>query len=86
MSTFLGEVIPWLNAVQTSLYEPTENVFLELHATAILCLPSGESMCPDATLCTALASALYSSVSEEDVLKRQLMVKFILFDFHYLHA
>jgi nuclear pore complex protein Nup107 len=45
-----------------------------LHATAILCLPSGECMLPDATLCTAVASALYSTVSEEDVLHRQLKV------------
>lgn len=74
LSLLLREGIPWLNAVQTSLYESTENIYLELHATAILCLPSGESLCPDATLCTALTSALYSSASEEDVLKRQLMV------------
>ncbi|GMP40732.1 hypothetical protein CsSME_00011064 [Camellia sinensis var. sinensis] len=31
-------------------------------------------MCSDATLCAALMSALYSSVSEEVVLNRQLMV------------
>ncbi|KAK9281423.1 hypothetical protein L1049_004325 [Liquidambar formosana] len=56
------------------VYESMEPVFLELHATAMLCLPSGECMCPDATLCATLMSALYSSVSEEIVLDRQLMV------------
>jgi len=66
---------PWLNAVETSPFESSELVFLELHATAILCLPSGECMTPDATSCTALTSALYSTVSEEDVLHRQLKVE-----------
>ncbi|VAH13155.1 unnamed protein product [Triticum turgidum subsp. durum] len=66
---------PWLNAVETSPFESSELVFLELHATAILCLPSGECMTPDATSCTALTSALYSTISEEDVLHRQLKVE-----------
>lgn len=74
LSLLLRDGISWLNAVQTTLDESAENIFLELHATAILCLPSGESMSPDATLCTALTSALYSAVSEEEVSKRQLMV------------
>ncbi|KAF8379915.1 hypothetical protein HHK36_027380 [Tetracentron sinense] len=65
---------PWLAAAVDCIYESMEPVFLELHATAMLCLPSGECICPDATLCTALMSALYSSVSEELVLNRQLMV------------
>lgn len=64
----------WMDSVQSSLYDLTELIYLDLHATAMLCLPSGECMCPDATTCTTLTSALYSSVSEEDVLKRQLMV------------
>uniref|UniRef100_A0A0E0MHL3 Nuclear pore complex protein n=1 Tax=Oryza punctata TaxID=4537 RepID=A0A0E0MHL3_ORYPU len=68
------EDIPWLNAVENSPIEPSEHVFLELHATAILCLPSGECMLPDATSCTALTSALYSTVSETEVLHRQLKV------------
>ncbi|EEC80177.1 hypothetical protein OsI_22031 [Oryza sativa Indica Group] len=68
------EDIPWLNAVESSPIEPSEHVFLELHATAILCLPSGECMLPDATSCTALTSALYSTVSETEVLHRQLKV------------
>ncbi|KAL6653596.1 hypothetical protein ACP70R_008520 [Stipagrostis hirtigluma subsp. patula] len=65
---------PWLNAVESSPFESSELIFLELHATATLCLPSGECMLPDATSCTALTSALYSTVSEEDVLHRQLKV------------
>lgn len=74
-SSFLsGDGSPWLSAVHSSLYDSIEQSYLELHATAMLCLPSGECMCPDATLCTALTSALYSSVSEEVVLRRQLMV------------
>ncbi|PKA59339.1 hypothetical protein AXF42_Ash001433 [Apostasia shenzhenica] len=71
----LREDTPWLNAVDNCLYELTDCMFLELHACAMLCLPSGECLDPDATLCTTLTSALYSSVSEEEVLKRQLMVK-----------
>nr|XP_027125162.1 nuclear pore complex protein NUP107 [Coffea arabica]XP_027125163.1 nuclear pore complex protein NUP107 [Coffea arabica] len=65
---------PWLVPTQDRIYESEEPVYLELHATAMLCLPSGECLSPDATLCTTLTSALYSSVSEEEVLKRQLMV------------
>ncbi|KAM7476110.1 hypothetical protein LguiB_023353 [Lonicera macranthoides] len=66
---------PWLVPTEDRIYESMEYVFLELHATAMLCLPSGECMPPDATLCTTLTSALYSSVSEEVVLNRQLTVK-----------
>ncbi|XP_059456624.1 nuclear pore complex protein NUP107 isoform X1 [Corylus avellana] len=65
---------PWLAAGEDHAYKSEEPLFLELHATAMLCLPSGECMSPDATVCTTLTSALYSSVSEEDVLNRQLMV------------
>ncbi|KAH7547049.1 hypothetical protein FEM48_Zijuj01G0265900 [Ziziphus jujuba var. spinosa] len=65
---------PWLVLAEEFKNEALEPVFLELHATATLCLPSGECMCPDATVCTTLMSALYSSVSEEVVLNRQLMV------------
>ncbi|KAK4851211.1 hypothetical protein QYF36_013325 [Acer negundo] len=65
---------PWLASLEDHIYESVEPVFLELHATAILCLPSGECMCPDATMCAALMSALYSTVSEDVVLNRQLMV------------
>ncbi|KAK3198179.1 hypothetical protein Dsin_021594 [Dipteronia sinensis] len=65
---------PWLASLEDHIYESMETLFLELHATAILCLPSGECMCPDATMCAALMSALYSTVSEDVVLSRQLMV------------
>ncbi|XP_041994312.1 nuclear pore complex protein NUP107-like [Salvia splendens] len=64
---------PWLIPTQDHLHESVESVYLELHATAVLLLPSGECMTPDATLCTTLTSALYSSVSEEEVLRRELM-------------
>ncbi|KAJ4958550.1 hypothetical protein NE237_025661 [Protea cynaroides] len=64
---------PWL-AINEDCYESEEPIFLQLHATAMLCLPSGECLFPDATFCTALSSALYSSVSEKIVLERQLMV------------
>lgn len=64
----------WLTTAQNNVYESSESVFLELHATAMLCLPSGECMPPDATSCTTLTSALYSSVSEAVLLKRQFMV------------
>lgn len=65
---------PWLALCKEQVYESVEPVFLELHAAAILCLPSGECMCPEPTLCATLMSALYSSVSDEIVLSRQLMV------------
>lgn len=73
-SLLLRKENPWLVPAEDRIYEPVEPVFLELHATAMLCLPSGECMSPDATLCTTLMSALYSSVSEKVVLNRQLMV------------
>ncbi|CAL5379496.1 unnamed protein product [Camellia sinensis] len=69
-----GKENPWLVPTEDHVYESVEPLFLELHAIAMLCLPSGECMCPDATLCATLMSALYSSVSEEVVLNRQLMV------------
>ncbi|PON93456.1 Nuclear pore protein [Trema orientale] len=65
---------PWLVFAEDNNNELVEPVFLELHATAMLCLPSGECMHPDATICTTLMSALYSSVSEEIVSYRQLVV------------
>ncbi|KAL1810625.1 hypothetical protein DCAR_0730337 [Daucus carota subsp. sativus] len=64
----------WLILAENGIDESPEPVFLELHATAMLCLPSGECMSPDPTVCTTLMSCLYSSVSEEVVLNRQLMV------------
>lgn len=74
MSLLLRKGNPWLASPDDETFESTMLVFLELHATAMLCLPSGECMHPDATICTALMSALYSSVCEEVVLRRQLMV------------
>ncbi|CAL5379194.1 unnamed protein product [Camellia sinensis] len=73
-SLLLRKENPLLVPAEDHVYESVEPLFLELHAIAMLCLPSGECMCPDATLCATLMSALYSSVSEEVVLNRQLMV------------
>lgn len=74
LALLLREGIPWLNAAENCPLELQSDVYLDLHAQAMLCLPSGECLCPDATLCTALTSALYSSVSDEEVSKRKLMV------------
>ncbi|MBA0650451.1 hypothetical protein Goklo_017869 [Gossypium klotzschianum] len=63
----LRERNPWLISRVEHISESMEPLFLELHATAMLRLPSGESMCPDATVCAALMSALYSSATEEVV-------------------
>lgn len=71
-----GEKNPWLISRVEHVSESMESLFLELHATSMLRLPSGESMCPDATVCAALMSALYSSATEEVVSKRQLTVCF----------
>jgi len=71
---FTGKENPWLIPIEDQIYDTREPIFLELHAVAILCLPSGECMSPDATLCATLMSALYSSVTEEDVSNRQLTV------------
>ncbi|THF97016.1 hypothetical protein TEA_001696 [Camellia sinensis var. sinensis] len=73
-SQLLRKENPWLVPTEDHVYESVEPLFLELHAIAMLCLPSGECMCPDATLCATLLSALYSLVSEEVVLNRQLML------------
>ncbi|GMP40719.1 hypothetical protein CsSME_00011416 [Camellia sinensis var. sinensis] len=73
-SLLLRKENPWLVPTEDHVYESVEPLFLELHDIAMLCLPSGECMCLDATLCATLLSALYSSVSEEVVLNRQLMV------------
>ncbi|KAG0461712.1 hypothetical protein HPP92_022009 [Vanilla planifolia] len=74
LSLLLREGTAWLNATENNVIEQTVPMFLELHAYAMLCLPSGECLNPDATLCTALTSALYASVSDDEVLQRQLMV------------
>ncbi|KAH9625255.1 hypothetical protein KSS87_022165 [Heliosperma pusillum] len=66
---------PWLVPTEDQVYNsPEEPLYLELYATAILCLSSGECMSPDATLCATLMSALYSSVSEEVAVDRELTV------------
>lgn len=70
----VGEENPWMSLAQDTMYGSSDHLFIELHATAMLCLPSGECLRPDATLCTTLTSALYASISEEDVLKRQVTV------------
>lgn len=70
----IGQDNPWMTFLEDHVFESEDYMFLELHATAMLCLPSGECLRPDATVCAALMSALYSSVSEEVVLDRQLMV------------
>ncbi|CAA0382377.1 Nuclear pore protein 84/107 [Arabidopsis thaliana x Arabidopsis arenosa] len=74
LSLLLRQDNPWMTFLEDHVFESEEYLFLELHATAMLCLPSGECLRPDATVCAALMSALYSSVSEEVVLDRQLMV------------
>jgi nuclear pore complex protein Nup107 len=70
---YTGRETQWL-ASTDNISESVEPVFLELHATAMLCLPSGDCLCPDATVCTTLMSALYASVGDEVVSNRQLMV------------
>ncbi|KAF7843626.1 nuclear pore complex protein NUP107 [Senna tora] len=64
----------WLTFVDDHISELAEPVFLELNATAMLCLPSGECLCPNATICTTLMSALYSTADDEVVLSRLLTV------------
>lgn len=73
---FKGKDNPWLVHADDGLFEEPETLFLELRALAVLCLPSGECLCPDPSVCASLMSALYSSASEEEVLKRQLTVNF----------
>lgn len=74
LALLLRKERPWMVFSDEHNLESVDPIFLELHATAMLCLPSGECMCPDATVCAALMSALYSSVTEEVVLNRQLTV------------
>ncbi|KMZ57642.1 hypothetical protein ZOSMA_83G00150 [Zostera marina] len=74
LKLLLRKKFPWLTTSEICPYKSTDDVFIELQATAMLCQPSGECLCPDATLCTALSSALYSSICEEDVFKRHLTV------------
>ncbi|MFS7974637.1 putative nuclear pore protein [Helianthus anomalus] len=74
MALLLREENPWLVPTEDHIYELMEPTNIELHATAMLSLPSGECMYPDPTLCTALTSAFYSSLSDQVVLERQLQV------------
>ncbi|KAL7603921.1 nuclear pore complex protein NUP107 [Lactuca sativa] len=74
MALLLRKENPWLVPTEDEIYEFMEPTNLQLQATAMLCLPSGECMPPDASLCTALTSALYSSVSEQVVSHRHLLV------------
>ncbi|XP_038898414.1 nuclear pore complex protein NUP107 [Benincasa hispida] len=74
LSLLLKKESPWLGFAEDHLYESMEPVYLELHATVMLCLPSGECLCPEAATCTTLTSSLYASVTEEIILNRQLVV------------
>ncbi|KAK9066146.1 hypothetical protein SSX86_013467 [Deinandra increscens subsp. villosa] len=74
MALLLREENPWLVPTEDHIYDLMEPTNIELHATAMLSLPSGECMYPDPTLCTALTSAFYSSLSDEVVSYRQLQV------------
>ncbi|KAK1434256.1 hypothetical protein QVD17_11176 [Tagetes erecta] len=74
MALLLREENPWMVPTEDHIYDLMEPTNIELHATAMLSLPSGECMYPDPTLCTALTSAFYSSLSDEVVLDRQLQV------------
>lgn len=65
---------PWLVPTKDCMWESMEYDYLELRATAMLCLPSGECLPPDATLCTTLTSALYCSLSDDVVFSRQFTV------------
>ncbi|ERN05569.1 nuclear pore complex protein NUP107 isoform X1 [Amborella trichopoda] len=65
---------PWLALSQNLLYASADHSFIELHTTAMFCLPSGDCMLPDATSCTTLTSALYSTVNEDVIRERRLMV------------
>ncbi|CAA7401213.1 unnamed protein product [Spirodela intermedia] len=68
------EEAPWMSSAEKSACDPSEHMFIELDATAMLCLASGECLRPDAASCTTLTSALYGCVTEEDVLKRRMMI------------
>ncbi|KAG9443671.1 hypothetical protein H6P81_015011 [Aristolochia fimbriata] len=74
----LRKETPWLSATLSNFNESSDPLYLELHATAMLCLPSGECMSLDGTSCTALTTALYSSVSEEVLVNRRLMVNVVI--------
>ncbi|GLJ31305.1 hypothetical protein SUGI_0628000 [Cryptomeria japonica] len=65
---------PWLSGVQGMQQETVESEWLELHGFALFRLSSGECLQPDATICTALTSALYFSAGEVVTTQRQLSV------------
>ncbi|XP_023549300.1 nuclear pore complex protein NUP107 [Cucurbita pepo subsp. pepo] len=73
-SLLLRKESPWLDFTEDYVYESMEPLYIELHAVVMLCLPSGECLCPEAATCTTLTSALYSSVTEEIILNRKLVV------------
>ncbi|CAN6451397.1 unnamed protein product [Victoria cruziana] len=74
LDLLLKREAPWFDEGSTAYNDPADRVFLELHTTLMLCLPTGESVLPDPTLCTTLTSALYSSVGEDVALERQLQI------------
>ncbi|KAJ0895743.1 hypothetical protein HanPSC8_Chr09g0403981 [Helianthus annuus] len=74
MALLLREENPWLVPTEDHIYELMEPTNIELHATAMLSLPSGECMYPDPTLCTALISAFYSSLSDQVVFRAPVNV------------
>ena len=48
--------------------------WIELHAVGLLISPSGQCVAPDAAICTALKTSLYSCVDKEIGILRQLQV------------
>eukprot|EP00250_Pteridium_aquilinum_P018743 c24191_g1_i1 orf=1363-4599(-) len=65
----------WLTVPQSVGEGAAYPSWLEIHAVGVLVSASGNYLVPDATVCTALRSSLYSVVKEDIVLGRQVKVE-----------
>lgn len=70
-----GKGYGWLTGSEFVHEDPESIQWMTLDAVATLHSPSGNCMVPDAIICTALRSALYSCVGEDIVMRRQLLVE-----------
>lgn len=75
-----GDAVAWLTEENDGAADNhLEGVeWLELSVTAVLTSASGICLIPDATVCTALTSALYSAASDHVVAQRELTVRILL--------
>eukprot|EP00252_Welwitschia_mirabilis_P023223 TRINITY_DN6524_c0_g2_i1.p1 TRINITY_DN6524_c0_g2~~TRINITY_DN6524_c0_g2_i1.p1 ORF type:complete len:680 (-),score=154.29 TRINITY_DN6524_c0_g2_i1:328-2253(-) len=61
---------PWLSSTSGMVQETLAGEWIELDAKALLRMPTGDCLKPDATICTALNSAFYLCAGDSSTLRK----------------